>query len=503
MFCPNCGKRVEDDALFCPDCGARIDRGYSGDTSEPEPAAVTEVTQLNLADADAPVTAAAVPVADTEIQPAPVPQPEMIYGEKPTPETHSDTAYESQPMPMPEGQPIQQASFAQPTQQMPPAPAPVPDPQPPAPAAPTQQMPPAPAAPAQQPAAIHTPKKNNAPRNIIIAVLALILVIGGGFGVNALLRTNRYKNAVATCENADTSFSSAETRDDYQNLLDQYQSACDDFTRLGDYQDSTFYADKCQEKIDLCAQNIEYIDAMELYDAGEFESAKTAFGNLGNFRDAGNMVNKCQNQIDFLSAQDLYEDGKYDEALKIFNSLKNAGLSEASEWCDKTNYAIADKLFTEGRKYEAWKIFNRLGKYSDSETRANDCKTPYPDTGVLYHNEGYWSSSVRLNIDGGNLSRPVFIKIYSGDTLVASLFINSGHSVTINLPAGNYTFRQATGSNWFGDTDMFGDEGTYVTLLFNNDTTSIYLQAGYEYQMTLALQTGGNVGAQSTNRGDF
>ena len=31
MFCPSCGKQIEDDSVFCPECGARVKVGAAGD----------------------------------------------------------------------------------------------------------------------------------------------------------------------------------------------------------------------------------------------------------------------------------------------------------------------------------------------------------------------------------------------------------------------------------------------------------------------------------------
>lgn len=31
MFCPSCGKQIEDDSVFCPECGARVEVGAVGD----------------------------------------------------------------------------------------------------------------------------------------------------------------------------------------------------------------------------------------------------------------------------------------------------------------------------------------------------------------------------------------------------------------------------------------------------------------------------------------
>lgn len=58
MFCPNCGKQLDDNSVFCGECGTRLEEQYS------------------VPDAVVPVQAAPVQAA----QPQPVVQPQQNYG---------------------------------------------------------------------------------------------------------------------------------------------------------------------------------------------------------------------------------------------------------------------------------------------------------------------------------------------------------------------------------------------------------------------------------------
>jgi hypothetical protein len=159
-----------------------------------------------------------------------------------------------------------------------------------------------------------------------------------------------------------------------------------------------------------------------------------------------------------------------------------------------------------GDPYGAWKIFSTLVNFEDAADRASACTTPAPGTGELYHNSGYASSSVRLTFNGSGLTKPNYLKVYDANnkTLVSTVFVNPDTNTTINLPSGSYTFNSAIGNTWFGETTMFGDEGSYRTLTFDGGSTTTTLDYGYVYTLTLNVGGGdGNVGSKSVGRGDF
>ena len=599
MYCPNCGKQIDDDAaMFCPDCGASLPQHASSLSiqpivpldlsSEPPDFSASLEPSLQLTTPLEPVTQPTAPIEPSlpatsspepyeqpttdwpVVTPEAVTQADAAASEPGTPQAlgfapvepegftppglEDVTPSASEPTGFvttaPEGftpwtsevqvstpqeftsqSPTGSEPFSQPAYTQTPsgsessiqatAPFPAPDSQTTAPfpapssqAAPTSQVAPPPPAPGSQatppaqvgfsPQAPAQPVKKKSRTPMIVGILAIVLVllIGGGFGVYTVLKSNRYETAIDTYEKAQLTFNNASNVAAYQNAKSLYEEASVVFIDLGEYKEAVSYASKCSNGILESQKNIDYLNALALFDAGDYKGAMSAFELLGNFKDSQAMIEECNDQLDFAKAIELFDSGDYAAAQQLFKLLSDKGFPDADNWQKRATYAIAEGLLNNGQPYEAFKVFKSLGSYEDAADRAQACTTPYPDTGEVYHDGNYYSSAVRLNLDGNALTTPRYIKIYSGDTLVASLFINPYSSTNINLPSGTYTIKSASGTNWFGPDVMFGDEGFYFTMTFENDSTSVYMQNNYIYTLTLNV-TSGNVGSVPSSRDDF
>lgn len=133
--------------------------------------------------------------------------------------------------------------------------------------------------------------------------------------------------------------------------------------------------------------------------------------------------------------------------------------------------------------------------YTPPETKV---VLPYPNTGQL---SSYGDSStfapLRFNVAEGN---PTYIKLYrtSGE-LVRTLFICSGQSYTTYMPKGSYITKYASGKNWYGEKEMFGDEGTYQ----KTDTVLEFEASGKGYEITLKNVAGGNLSSSPQKKDGF
>jgi tetratricopeptide (TPR) repeat protein len=326
------------------------------------------------------------------------------------------------------------------------------------------------------------PKKSK--KGLFIALgavlLVILLVVGGFVGFN-IYRSSNYDKAVASFESG------------------EYQQAYDAFDKLGDYQDAPWFKDLAQQWLD-------YQAAQALLDAEDFEGAKRAFEALGEFEDSTNLALLCQHNIDYLAAIDSYDKGDFDSALTAFSALASAGFSDASDWKNKTSYALAAGLYDAGDYYGAFKAFQALGSYEDSSTRMEQCTTAYPSTGEHYHNGDYVSSASAIAINSGNANYAAYFKIYSGSTLVSTIFLNAGGSCTIEVPPGLYGIKEATGDYWFGEEIMFGDEGYYEVMLFDGGYDYFDLPNNIITTITLSvtdLGAGSSVGGDPTTREGF
>ena len=90
-----------------------------------------------------------------------------------------------------------------------------------------------------------------------------------------------------------------------------------------------------------------------------------------------------------------------------------------------------------------------------------------PKNGVIEKPKG---SNAEFQVQNGS-DQPVYLTLYvtegpddpSGGTFAGSVFIRAGGKVTFKLSAGHYNIRYATGTYWYGDTDLFGEKGQYLS----------------------------------------
>ena len=117
--------------------------------------------------------------------------------------------------------------------------------------------------------------------------------------------------------------------------------------------------------------NSKYNSAMELYNAGQYEEALSAFEALNGYKDSAAMVVECK----YIVAQMLYEGQKYDEAITAFETLN--GYKDSAEQITKCQAAIIEiakydsamKLYNVQKYEDAYKAFNSLS-YKDSAEKA-------------------------------------------------------------------------------------------------------------------------------------
>ncbi|MPN56605.1 hypothetical protein SDC9_204295 [bioreactor metagenome] len=151
--------------------------------------------------------------------------------------------------------------------------------------------------------------------------------------------------------------------------------------------------------------------------------------------------------------------------------------------------------------YTAYKVFKTILDYKDAADYADRCIQSKPSTGETYHNGSYYSAQNKLTIIA-TYSGSTYIKIYSGTTLVSTIFFNGAKTVSITLPNGSYKIKEAIGDTWFGAEEMFGDKGYYAVLTFNGGAETYNFSNG-EYQLTLGGVANGNVGSNNQNWNNF
>ena len=124
-----------------------------------------------------------------------------------------------------------------------------------------------------------------------------------------------------------------------------------------------------------------------------------------------------------------------------------------------------------------------------------------PKSSELYHNPAYLSSSANFTINNAGTNH-TYIKMYAenGD-FVSGIFIRKGERVRIYLPGGVYRMRQAFGSRWYGEEQMFGSEGLYWQCTVNGKSELPLKRAG-----VYVISTSGNgeqISKQALDRHSF
>ncbi len=293
----------------------------------------------------------------------------------------------------------------------------------------------------------------------------------------------------------------------YQNAKrlmngERYEEAAAAFAALGAFQDA-------EEQGLACQDAFRYGEAGKLLEQGSYSAAGALYQSLNGYRDSADKAEFCIGTAVYAEATGMMDAGNYEAAAERFETIPDfSDAGEKGVYCrNMAAYMQASALFDAGGFYEAYYLFMGLEGFSDSADRMAECVQDFP-RGETYRNEAFKSRSCSLTIkppasDGSR----TYIKIYSeSGELVSCLGIDEGKSGKVWLPAGSYQIKSAYGyEEWFGETDMFGDEGTYQVL--EADSTDVFdLQKNYAYTLTLRSErdvSGDPVNTSNEDREDF
>ena len=262
-----------------------------------------------------------------------------------------------------------------------------------------------------------------------------------------------------------------------------------------------------------CQDRITYENALKKYEAGAYAEAAELFAQVPKVENAANLLKDCQKQIQYDKIKTALDKKDWANAL----TLLNADLSK--DYPDRKNainlcqnhikYAGAVEDLAAGKNYAAYQAFTSLGKFEDAAEKAKSCVVSKPKNGETYRNSKYSKADCRQWVVTPNDGIYTYMKIYSkkgsAEELVSCLFIHPGKTVKITLPAGEYIFKVAYGKgNWYGEIDMFGDEGNYQRVGGANGVlTRKKLSSSQYYELKLRVGSGGNLGSSKVGRNGF
>lgn len=165
--------------------------------------------------------------------------------------------------------------------------------------------------------------------------------------------------------------------------------------------------------------------------------------------------------------------------LLLITNLSSCKAKQEIEVVDpgKEEYMRAVALFEEGLFYSAKEAFEN-SEYNDYQQRASDCIQTMPETGELWHDENMISDNMRLDFVANeeDENTGMYIVVYTKDNnLVEKVFIKGSGTVETWIPEGSYYIKDAFGTMWFGEKELFGKDGEYETMLFYEDDEDPYL----------------------------
>lgn len=237
-------------------------------------------------------------------------------------------------------------------------------------------------------------------------------------------------------------------------------------------------------------RSAQYQGAIGNMAVGNYDAAYRSFRSLGNFELAKTYSDYCEAQV-------LFGAGQYGQAKTLFSGVQGYGDAAAmAQLCQHyMDYADAAQLLAQGKHYEAFVAYDALGDFLDSAALKLSCVMETPKSGTVYRNSNYEDAEVTIRIHNQSF-RDAYLKIYDGDILVASVFIRSEDMAVVSFKSGNYSMNKAMGLHWFGEDDLFGDDGYYAKVLFDEQDADHYqFDAGSEGTLTIAA--GGDAGVEN------
>ena len=188
----------------------------------------------------------------------------------------------------------------------------------------------------------------------------------------------------------------------------KYDEAISAFEALNGYKDSSTQIELCKTAIN----DQEYHAAVTLYNNGKYDEAISAFEALNGYKDSSAQIELCKAAIkdqEYYAAVELYNNGKYEEAIALFESLNDYMDSVAQ--IDACNTAIenqkkeviynsAVELYNAGKYSEAITKFSAINDYKDSNTLINECTEALNDqnynTAISLFNAGNYKEAIRV-----------------------------------------------------------------------------------------------------------
>lgn len=134
-----------------------------------------------------------------------------------------------------------------------------------------------------------------------------------------------------------------------------------------------------------------------------------------------------------------------------------------------------------------------------STFRWEDVEGEAPPTYAYYIKRPVYRCDSVLKVNtSGDSSYVIKVVDPYDDEVIMMCYLPAGISQEIDIPSGKFEIRYTSGTEWFGDVEMFGAKGSYAKAdrLFN-------FSEGSGYELTLYRVPNGNLHTSRIKREDF
>ncbi len=267
---------------------------------------------------------------------------------------------------------------------------------------------------------------------------------------------------------------------DYNNAKElyekgQYEEAIAAFETMNGYRDSAEQIEKCEDAI----KDVRYSEAIDLYNAGNYGDAIVVFSSLIDYKDSRAYVEACEltmkNQ-EYENAVLLLESEQYEDAIIAFQALKD--FNDSKDRIIDCKYHIAIKLYENGEYEEAIAAFTALNGYKDSSSKIKEI-TPLYKKALLASAKigsivlfGKYEQDNNMSNGKENIEWQVLAKEGDKILLLSNYALDSQPYHTTNT---NVTWKTSSLRKWLNETffnNAFDTDEMKMILTTSNCTTT-------------------------------
>ncbi|MBQ3079374.1 MAG: hypothetical protein IJC48_05155 [Clostridia bacterium] len=186
-------------------------------------------------------------------------------------------------------------------------------------------------------------------------------------------------------------------------------------------------------------KRIDYIQATDALNNGDFDGARRMFLALGNFMNASEMLKETQ----YRQAQMYFDKAEYEKAIEAFDAI--TGYRDALDMISRCKYKIAELEIDAGHLNEAMEIFESIGDFEDAYQRR--VQIAMDITGISDAKEAL---NVAQGLSAEEMERLARLNEARGSLKTGWIDVGYSHTIA-RTNEGNVL---AAGSNQYGQMDV-------------------------------------------------